>query len=65
MEIKLKLIEEKEQKEEEVMESNIHSELGGEIENLEFPEFGGGEGRVVEGIEKEMVIFRASMEEWK
>ena len=59
MEIKLKLIEEKNQKEEEVMESNIQEEFGGEIEDLEFPEIGGGEGRVVEGIEKEMVIFRA------
>ena len=55
VEIKLKFVGE-EEKQEERRESNIFEEFGGEIEHLEFPSF--AEDRVVEGFEKEMVIYR-------
>ena len=47
------------------MDNDLYSEFGGEIEEMEFPEFGEDKGRVVGGIEREMIIYKMEMQEWK
>ena len=46
-------------------ETNTCEEFGGEIKEFEFPEFDDEEGRIIEGFEREMAIFRGEMEWWK
>ena len=39
--------------------------FGGMIEDVNYSEFEfGGEGKVLEGFEREMVIFKMEMQEW-
>ena len=44
------------------MESNISDEeFGRKISEIIFPEFEGEEGKVLDGIEREMAIFKMDM----
>ena len=54
VEVKLELFGEEDRKE-EMTESKLESEFGGEIEEMEFPKFS-EDDKVVEGIEREMVM---------
>ena len=51
-------------REEETVESDLSEEFGGDIPELEFPEFG-GEGILSIDIDIERVIFKEQMNEWK
>ena len=53
------------EKQPKVESSEIFSEWGGEIEDLEFPEFDEERGSMKRDIKREMEIFKAQMEEWK